>query len=234
MSIFGLTDAAALGFFLAAWISYSWVTDHSSLARHGLSRAMNEQRRRWLNVMQARDLRMIDTAILTGLQQGTAFFASACIFAIGGCFALLGSADRIAAIASDLPITGGFNRMLVETKLLGLVVIFAFSFFKFGWSYRLFNYCSILLGAVPMRGDPAYTPKESAAALERTVRMNQLAAAHFNAGLRAIFFGLAYLGWFLGPAILGVTTVLVVAILSHRQFFSAAQRAVSGSGGRPS
>ena len=124
-----VADGIALAVFLAVWLGDSWVGDHGPLASKGLSNAMNDQRRRWMEVMSRRDLRMIDTAIMAGLQQGTAFFASACIFAIGGCFALLGSAERIATISADLPFYASLDRALVELKLLGLVLIFAYAVF---------------------------------------------------------------------------------------------------------
>ncbi|GGD89579.1 membrane protein [Aureimonas endophytica] len=227
MTQISLPDIFVLLAFLAGWVTYNWVTDRSPWARHGLSAAMNEQRRRWMEVLSRRELRMIDTAIMTGLQQGTAFFASSCIFAIGGCFALLGSSRRIAEIAADLPLHNRLDVGLVEAKLLGLITIFAYSFFKFGWSYRLFNYCTILIGAIPMRGDRDDDPVRMEDAVRRAALMNQLAATHFNAGLRGIFFGLAYLGWFLGPWVLLLSTSFVVAILAHRQFFSAARYAAA-------
>ena len=220
-------DVLVLVAFLAGWSAYNWLTDRSPWSRHGLSAAMNEQRRRWMEVLAKRDLRMIDTAIMTGLQQGTGFFASACIFAIGGCFALLGSSTRIAEIAADLPFHNRLDVALVETKLLGLIVIFAYAFFKFGWAYRLFNYCTILIGAIPMRGEAEQNPARTHGAVRRAAHMNQLAAQHFNAGLRGIFFGLAYLGWFLGPLVLLISTSFVMVILAHRQFFSAARFAAS-------
>ncbi|WP_152048163.1 DUF599 domain-containing protein [Aureimonas psammosilenae] len=226
MADFRTADGLVLFAFLAGWLAYNWITDKSPLARHGLSAAMNRQRRRWMDVLARRELRMIDTAIMTGLQQGTAFFASSCIFAIGGCFALLGSSRRIAEIAADLPFHGPLDVGLVEAKLLGLITIFAYAFFKFGWSYRLFNYCTILIGAIPMRGDREADPADMEDAVKRAAQMNQLAARHFNAGLRGIFFGLAYLGWFLGPLALFASTVFVMAILAHRQFFSSAKYAV--------
>ncbi|MBC8131228.1 MAG: DUF599 family protein [Rhizobiaceae bacterium] len=227
MATFDLTDVLAISLFLFAWAFYNWLTTASPWSRQGLSAAMNAQRRRWMQVALGRDLRMIDTAIMAGLQQGTGFFASSCIFAIGGCFALLGSSERIAEIAADLPFYGRLDRGLVEAKLLGLVVIFAYAFFKFGWAYRLFNYCTILIGAIPMRADAEREPERAKRAVMAAATMNQLAAKHFNAGLRGIFFGIAYLGWFLGPYVLVVTTLLVMVILAHRQFFSAARYAVS-------
>jgi uncharacterized membrane protein len=218
--IFDLPDLLAFVAFLGGWVAYTFVVEAPVFARHGLSRLMNAQREVWMRTLLKRDLRMIDTAIMSGLQQGTGFFASACIFAIGGCFALIGSAEQIALIVTDLPLEGSFDRGLVEAKLLGLITIFAFAFFKFGWSYRLFNYCSILIGAIPMRQEAEADPQAAEAAVGRALAMNRIAARHFNAGLRGIFFGLAYLGWFVGPMVLVGTTVLVILILGHRQFFS--------------
>ncbi|WAP67288.1 DUF599 domain-containing protein [Jiella pelagia] len=222
--VLSTADTIAVSVFLASWLVYNFVVDRYARRGTGLSGAMNVQRGVWMRAMLGRDLRMIDTAIMAGLQQGTAFFASACIFAIGGCFALLGSAERISAIAADLPFSGGLDKALVELKLFGLVVIFCYAFFKFGWSYRLFNYCSILIGAVPMREDAAADPVGAERAVERTIVINRIAGRHFNSGLRAIFFAVAYLGWLIGPYVLIASTAFVVAILVNRQFRSPAIR----------
>ena len=37
-----------------------------------------------------------------------------------------------------------------ELKSIGLAVIFVYAFFKFAWSYRLFNYMAIVVGSVPV------------------------------------------------------------------------------------
>lgn len=110
--------------------------------------------------------------------------------------------------------------------MIGLIVILAYSFFKFGWSYRLFNYCSILIGAVPMVKHGAAHEAEMDVATDRAARMNVLAGKHFNSGLRGIFFSLGYLGWFVGPMVFALTTLLLFAVLLRRQFFSAARLAV--------
>ncbi|SDO10950.1 DUF599 domain-containing protein [Aureimonas jatrophae] len=225
--LLGSGDLAALTFFLVGWGTYSLIVDRSRWSQGGLSRRMNQQREAWMRTMLLRELRMIDTAIMSGLQQGTGFFASACIFAIGGCFALIGSAERIAAVTTDLPFVGALERGLVEVKLLGLVTIFVYAFFKFGWAYRLFNYCTILIGAVPMRQEAERRPEFAEAALQRALSMNRIAGRNFNAGLRAVFFGLAYLGWFVGPVVLAATTLIVVLTLLRRQFLSDANRSLA-------
>ena len=46
------------------------------------------------------------------------------------------------------------------------------------------------------------------------------AAAHFNAGVRAYYFGLAALGWFLHPWLFMALTGWVVLVLYRREFRS--------------
>ena len=94
--------------------------------------------------------------------------------------------------------------------MLGLIAILGYAFFKFGWSYRLFNYCSILIGAVPMHREASTTRRAPKRAVQRATRMNMLAGKHFNAGLRGIFFSIGYLGWFVGPVAFALTTLPAV------------------------
>ena len=125
--------------------------------RVSLTSAMNAQRAAWMQVMARRELRMIDTGIMLGLQQGTAFFASSALLALGGCFALFGASDQVIGVLSDLTLGATPSRELFEVKVIGLILLLAHAFFKFGWSYRLFNYCSILIGAVPTMRDGGRT-----------------------------------------------------------------------------
>ena len=222
-----LSDHLALAFFAALWITYSWITDRARLFdRVSLTRAMSSQRNIWIRTAVKRDLRMIDTQIMAGLQNGTAFFASTSIFALGGCFALLGATDQVFAIFSDLPLVFQGSRAGFELKVGGLACIFGYAFFKFGWAYRLFNYCSILFGAVPMLDDIPKAPAAAELAANKVIAMNILAAKHFNAGLRAIFLSIGYLGWFVSPYVFILTTILVVAVLVRRQFYSEARRTI--------
>ena len=171
--------------------------------------------------MAKRDLRMIDTSIMAGLQQGTAFFASTSILAIGGSFALMGSTDEVLQVMRDLPLDISATRPIWEAKIIGLIVIYAFAFFKFGWAYRLFNYCSILIGSIPSLEDQDEQTQED---VDKAAELNVLAGRHFNAGLRAIFFSIGYLGWFLGAVPWAIGTLLVGIVLIRRQFFSASRK----------
>ena len=211
-------DFFGLLIFVASWVCFETIIDFSGIGRKSLSGLMAEQRRKWMLVLASRDQRMIDTQILGGLQQGAAFFASTSILAIGGCFALLGATETVLQIYRDLPLTKEFIRAIWEIKVLGLATLFAYTFFKFGWSYRLFNYCAILIGAVPQADDATLDNRIAAARI--AAEMNVLAGRHFTSGLRGIFFALGYMGWFIGPGAFIVTTILVLLVLTRRQYFS--------------
>ena len=223
-------DLASLAFFLAVWVFHALATDGRLFSRVSLTSAMNAQREAWMRTMARRELRMIDTGIMLGLQQGTAFFASSALLAIGGCFALIGASDQVLAVLGDLPFAAAPSRPVFEIKVIGLIVLLSYAFFKFGWSYRLFNYCSILIGAVPVHRDEAAQPAETERAVRRAAKMNILAGKHFNAGLRGIFFSIGYLGWFVGPLVFVLSTLLLLCVLVRRQFFSAARKAVLADG----
>jgi uncharacterized membrane protein len=220
-------DFIALGIFLGLWIAFDWLTANDrTFRRVSLTRAMSLHRAQWIRTSLTRDLKMIDTQIIAGLQNGTAFFASTSIFALGGCFALLGATDQVQEIFSDLPFVFHNSRTTFELKVGGLAIIFAYSFFKFGWSYRLFNYCSILFGGIPMMNETEKDRKTAELAAERVVQMNVIAAANFNAGLRATFLSIGYLGWFVNAYVFIAMSVFVFGVLARRQFYSDARRVV--------
>ena len=182
---------------------------------------MNEQRHRWIAQMVRRDNRILDVNINASLQNGTAFFAS--LIALGAALTLLRSTDDALHLLSEMPFGFLTTRLAWEMKVLGLAVIFGYAFYKFAWSYRLFNYAAILIGAVVPHDDPALGPVEAAPAAD----MNVMAGRRFTRGLQAFFFALAYLGWFIGPWVLIGSTAVVLIIVWRHEFASDALAALS-------
>ena len=219
-----LIDFLALAFFLFAWVGYHFYVDRMSPRKRGLNAMMNTYRIAWMEQMSRREVRIVDTAITGSLQNGTAFFASTSLIAIGGAATLMRGTDDVLKVFSDLPFGLATTRWLWEVKVLGLAAIFGYAFFKFAWSYRLYNYAAVLIGATP----PANSPhvEERQRALMRAARMNISAGRHFTRGQRAFFFSFAYLGWFVSPYVLIATTAAVVVVMWWRQFASDARRAM--------
>ena len=231
MTAFTLPDQLAFAWFLGAWIAYSIVIEKTPKGRSGLNALMNGYRADWMERLLARDVRMVDAQVTAALQNGTAFFASTSLIAIGGTLTVLRSTEQILPVVSLLPFGARPSAELWEMKMLGLAVIFVYAFFKFAWSYRLFNYFAIMVGAAPPPDE-----KESPAArafAHRAARLSADAGRHFNRGQRAFFFALGYLGWFLGPIPLALSTAGILIVMWRRQFASDARRAFDPDGAVP-
>ena len=228
---FSILDYIALFWFVGAWSMYALALDRTPYSRRALNRRMNDYRELWMKQMLRREMRMIDGQVMASLQNGTAFFASSSLIALGGALALFHSGADIVQLVGTLPFGVVPTKLQWEAKTLGLAVILIYAFFKFAWSYRLFNYVAIMLG-----GAPPAAEKDTAEAQEYVHIAAQVladAGRQFNRGQRALFFALGYLGWFIGPLPFIVITAAVVVVMWRRQFASAAQRAVvpeSGEG----
>jgi uncharacterized membrane protein len=223
MPLLSIFDIAALAFFIGAWAGYAFMVERMRHGRQGLNARVDHYREVWMRRMLARDMRMVDMQIMAAIQNGTAFFASTSLLAIGGALTLLRSTDDLISAVSPFGITT--SRGLWEVKTIGLAVIFAYAFFKFAWSYRLYNYVAILFGAMPPMAEKD-TPEADAHA-RRTARLFSAAGRHFNRGQRGFFFAIGYLGWFVGPLVLIVTTAAVVVVMWRRQFASESLAAVT-------
>jgi uncharacterized membrane protein len=223
---FSILDYTALTWFVIAWAGYALAIDHTARGRTGLNILMNRYRDQWMQQMLRREMRMLDGQVSASLQNGTAFFASTSLLAVGGALTLFHSSGEIISLVGALPFGVIPTRLQWEAKTVGLATVMVYAFFKFAWSYRLFNYVAIMLGAAP----PA-SEKDTAEAkdfVRRAALLCDDAGRQFNRGQRAFFFALAYLGWFVGPLPFIIATAGVVIVMWHRQFGSQAHRAVIG------
>ena len=224
MTVLTLPDLAALVWFLAAWISYSIIIERTAKGRRSLNALMNGYRDEWMERLLARDMRMVDAQVTAALQNGAAFFASTSLIAVGGALTLLRSSDEAMTVMSLLPLGTTPSRGSWDLKMMGLIIIFVYGFFKFAWSYRLFNYFAIMVGAAPPPSEK--DTSEAQIFAHRAARLCADAGRHFNRGQRAFFFALGYLGWFVSPYVFMASTAAVVFVMWFRQFKSDARRAM--------
>src|SRR5215470_11575107 len=95
MPLFSTLDIVALIWFLGAWIIYSATLTLTERRRRGLNSEMNLYRDVWMLQMLGRETRMVDAQIVAALQNGTAFYASTSLIAIGGSLTMLRSPTEI-------------------------------------------------------------------------------------------------------------------------------------------
>lgn len=215
LSLFTTLDAVGLGLLILSWVGCSLVVENAPKSYPSTSQIMAEFRREWMRQFVRRDPRIFDSQIISSLRQGTAFFASASMIAIGGGFALLGNAERLRGVAQDLTLESD-PIFLLEVKLLVLLLFAANAFLKFVWSHRLFGYCSVIMAAVP--NDPE-DPQALPMALQAG-ELNITAARGYNRGLQVVYFGIASSAWLLGAGPLILATLVTLLVILRREFAS--------------
>src|SRR6266700_3074557 len=100
---FSIPDLVALGWFVIAWTAYAVLLEYIPHKRPGLNARMNGFREVWMRRMLDREMRMVDMQIMAALQNGTAFFASTSLIAVGGALTIVRSTDDVLNVVSTLP-----------------------------------------------------------------------------------------------------------------------------------
>lgn len=222
---FSPLDACALALFVAVWIGFETLPHRSKMKQRSISYLMAQHRALWMKNMMRRDHQAFDALVQSSLTQGIGFFASTSIIVIGGLFAALGATEKAIDLLQDFPLTVTTSRVQWEFKVLLLVGTFAFAFFKFAWSIRLFNYLAILIGAAPYRcGDNRIMDDYA----ERLGQLHALGARHFSTGINAYFFSLAATAWFMNPWAFIFATLWLALVLYRRTFHSNFARILGG------
>ena len=121
------------------------------------------------------------------------------------------------------------SALIIEVKLILLITIFIYAFFKFAWAFRLSHYASIMIGATPILEADRSNLADCAEHASRTAKLIGIAAEHANGGLRAFYYAIAAMGWFFHPLVFAAVTTWVVLILLRRDFFSRSRRLIAGA-----
>lgn len=211
-------DFLALIFYIISWAGYAHFTDLARQHERSLLNVTNGYRTRWMHEMIRRDNRSMDVIMIGNLQRSIAFFANTSIFISLGLIGLLGIHDRAAEIISAIPFSERPTPFQWELKIGLLIIIFIYAFFKYTWSMRQYNYAGIFVGSILPHNecDAAYTELNTA----KGGFLISNAAKHFNNGLRAYYFGLAALAWFVNPYLFMAVTALVVFVTHRREYHS--------------
>lgn len=215
-------DLAALAVFVACWVGYPYLIERSP-GRPSINRLMHPLRHIWMLRMLERDLRIPDTQILGFAFQSASFFASTTIIVIAALVGAFGALDRVHLTVAEFALFKTGSRELMEYKLLLLIIVFFYALLAFTWALRQYNYLAAIIGAAPQPPVPRAAADEIAAALGRLISS---AVGSVNAGMRAYYFAIAALLWFVHPLLFLAGTIGIVALLAHRQSRSSAARAV--------
>ena len=163
---------------------------------------------------------MPDASIFANLERSVSFMASTTILVLAGIVTVLASSEQIYSMLESLPFVSKTTAAQLQFKLLVLACIFIYAFFTFTWALRQYSFCNVILGATPLlkREDANNTQRHTFA--RHTAKILDQASHSYNYGLRAYYFAMATLAWFIHPLAFVGAVALVVAVLYHREFRS--------------
>jgi len=212
-------DVIAVAFLFTAWAGYARFAHRRSVMQPSVLAATNRERLRWMLQTTYRDNRVIDGVVVQSLSASPSFFASTTILIIGGLLAVLSSTERASELVREIPFATRSSLLAFDLKVVLLLVIFVFAFFRFTWSLRQYSFGALLVAAAPEH-DHFTEPGQREAFAERAGRVMGLAAEAFNDGLRGYYMSFAALAWFFSPWAMVAATVGVVFVLYRREFKS--------------
>lgn len=215
-AIMDVQDLVALAFFLGCWIGYSYYTKHQT-RRESLLSVTNRYRLEWMRQMLKRDNRSVDAIMIGNLMRSITFSANTTIFILAGLIGMLSYQSRVGEIISAIPFAKPMTPVVWELKIFLLIIIFIYAYFKYTWSLRQHNYTSIVVASAPLETELESTHDALA---KKAAFLAGNAADHFNSGIRAYYFGLAALGWFVHPYLFMLATAVVLYVTQKREFHS--------------
>jgi uncharacterized membrane protein len=196
---------------LAFYLIYPLAVRRIETVRPSLSKLMNGLRRRWVVNAVTRDT-PVDAILSGNLMSSVSFFASTTVLLVLALFAVFGQLPQVIVATSTLQ--PHVEAREVEVHLVAVLAIFVLAFLNFTLSLRQFNHFCIMLGALKHGVDA------SSDEITTIAEINSIAARNFNNGLRAYYFSIASLCWFVSTSLSLLVSFGIVAILIYREFFS--------------
>ena len=202
---------------LLCWFAYNNGIGLVERRYPSLSVIMSLQRRRW--VANAAQHETPFDAILAGNLMGSvSFLASTSALLVLANFAAFGQLSNVAQTLGSLAFERPYSIGEMQLHFAVLLLIFVLSFFAFTLSLRQFNHFCIMLGALGRHGEA------SEAEIDAIARLNSLAARNFNNGIRAYYFAVPMVAWFVSGWLSIAISLLTVAYIVHREFLSSGHR----------
>lgn len=219
-----ISDILALIIFFLAWYSITWLSGYyfkkNKSSLYTLSKGVRTQ---WMLNLLERENRISDVSLLGHLMRSVSFFASTSLLILASLITVFGIVDDAIMVVSDIPGAVQVSSTFWELKLLLMVVIYIFIFFKLAWSIRQYNTTVIMVGAAP---DKFATEKELYHYANNLGIVINRASRHYIDGMRGFEFSLAAIAWFLHPYLFIISTLIISLVSYRREFASRTMKAM--------
>lgn len=219
-----ILDILCLFFYLSGWFGYISFANNKAKSKDCLMTARNQYLRDWMHALSNREIKIADATLISLLARNVTFFASTSMLIMVGLLSSLAYLEDLNIIIAKVPYAIVASTDMLALKIVLLILAYIYAFFSFTWSIRQYNFSAMMVGSM-LPFDERSEQKSRHA--ENAGRVISLAANSFNYGLRAYYFSLAALAWFIHPLLLIFSTLWVLMVLYRREFKSKTLKAMS-------
>ena len=183
-------DWAALSTFFCGWVGYALFARKQAGIKPSILAATNRIRRQWMLQTTYREVRVID------------------------------GVSNASELVREIPFAARTTVLVFDLKIVLMLAIFVYAFFRFTWSMRQYTFGALLVASAPEAEQFQSLALSRDEFADRAGCVVGLAAETFNDGLRAYYFAFAAVSWFLSPLAFVLATGGVIYILYQREFHS--------------
>lgn len=228
---FSVLDFISFIWFIVTWVGYSIFARHAAKKRNSLSSVLYRFRKEWVEKLSRSGMSEVDAELLGSLEKQVSFFASTSLLILASLVTVLSTASDIFMNLTSLSFVKIVSVQVIQLKLLLLIIIFTYAFFTFTWSIRQYGFCFILFGSSfntvrYYKEVETYRATTAERNLDAVAKVLDRAAHSYNYGLRAYYFALAALGWFINSWFFMFACAVILVVLYRREFKSSTLEAL--------
>lgn len=227
-------DIVSFIWFCSCWVGYTYFSRRAAKTHNSLSSVLYRYRMEWVKKLTISGMSEVDAELLASLEKQVSFLASTSLLIIASLVTVLGTASDAFMNMSSLSFVTEVPLETVQLKLLLLIFIFIYGFFTFTWSIRQYGFCFILFGS-SFHTVKYYKEAENYKAIaanrnfEAMAKVLDRAAHSYNYGIRAYYFAMAALVWFINSWFFIIACGITVWVLYRREFLSSSLQALVSS-----
>lgn len=228
---FAPLDILSFLFFLCSWFGYALFARIAAKKRNSLASVLYRYRQEWVRKLSKRGMSEVDAELLASLEKQVSFLASASLLILASLVTVLSTASDMFMNISTLWFVAEVPLQVVQLKLLLLIFVFIYGFFTFTWSIRQYGFCFILFGSSfhtvkYCREAENYKAIAAQRDFKAMAKVLDRAAHSYNYGIRAYYFAMAALAWFINSWFFMIACAIVIIVLYRREFKSSSLQAM--------
>lgn len=224
-------DIFSFCWFIGCWLGYSLFARKQAKKRNSLSSVLYRYRKEWVLKLSKSGMSEVDSELLGSLERQVSFMASTSLLILASLVTVLSAASDEFMNMSTLRFVQEVSLEIVQMKLLLMICIFVYGFFTFSWALRQYGFCFVLFGSSFntvrfYNSNEEYQAQAAPRDFKAMTKVLDWAAHSYNYGIRAYYFAMAALAWFINDWFFMAACAVVIFVLYRREFKSSSLQAM--------